>query len=229
MNQLNEKKFIDLAPCPECGGEIRILVHPAKGAWAQCSNCEQETHICGMDKIPVYNGIHIRRSTVNKVYRKWNQMAAENNGGSKLAPCPNCNGHTKIEANRITGAWVVCKTCKRDYNALPVSALEFRKNCSLTSDSVQRVQQKWEELAAQIAAGTYKEERREALMSMMHGCLQDRGYAPSEEQLEELFGIYEDCQEWDEYDRMVTGNTYGEIEDFVRHSRHVDEMCDEED
>lgn len=229
MNQLNEKKFIDLAPCPECGGEIRVRVHPARGAWAQCSNCEQETHICGMDEIPVYNGIHIRRSTVNKVYKMWNKRVAEM-GGSKLAPCPHCIGDTKIEANRVTGAWVVCKACQQDYNVVTVSALEFRKNGTLMPDSIHLVQRKWERIATQIASGTYKEERQEMLLRMMSECLKDRGYFPSDDQLDELFEIYEDCQEWDERGEvMFTGNTYAEIEDFVRHSRHVDEICDKEE
>ena len=58
----------------------------------------------------------------------------------------------------------------------------------------------------------------------MRDCLETRGYNPTEEQLDELVEIYTDCQEWDENDNMVTGNSYDEIEDLVRHSAEIDRI-----
>ena len=57
----------------------------------------------------------------------------------------------------------------------------------------------------------------------MKDCLETRGYSPTEDHLDELTDIYIDCQEWDG-DEMLTGRTYDEVEDFVRHSTAVDEV-----
>lgn len=62
------------------------------------------------------------------------------------------------------------------------------------------------------------------LKDIMKDCLETRGYEVTEDKLDELFDIYEDCQEWDDNDEMITGNTYDEVEDFVRHSSCVDEV-----
>ena len=59
---------------------------------------------------------------------------------------------------------------------------------------------------------------------IMKECLQTRGYNPTDDQIEELVDIYEDCQEWSEDGFMLTGNSYDEIEDFVKHSRCIDEV-----
>ena len=59
---------------------------------------------------------------------------------------------------------------------------------------------------------------------IMKECLQTRGYDPTDEQIEILADIYEDCQEWSEDGEMLTGNSYDEIEDFVRHSSMIDEV-----
>ena len=61
------------------------------------------------------------------------------------------------------------------------------------------------------------------LKDIMKDCLKTRGYKVTEDKLDELFEIYEDCQEWDD-DEMITGNTYDEVEDFVKHSSCVDEV-----
>lgn len=61
------------------------------------------------------------------------------------------------------------------------------------------------------------------LKDIMKDCLETRGYEVTEDKLDELFEIYEDCQEWDD-DEMITGNTYDEVEDFVKHSSCVDEV-----
>lgn len=67
----------ELKPCPSCGGEIRILVQIGRGAFAKCKICGKEYDICGMDKIPTYNAIHIRKSTVNKIRRWWTRRVGE--------------------------------------------------------------------------------------------------------------------------------------------------------
>ena len=63
------------------------------------------------------------------------------------------------------------------------------------------------------------------LKEIMRDCLEIRGYEVTEEKLNELYDIYEDCQEWAD-DKMLTGNTYDEVEDFVKHSSLVDEIFD---
>ena len=61
------------------------------------------------------------------------------------------------------------------------------------------------------------------LRGIMRECLESRGYDATDNNLEELFDVYQDCQEWDN-DEMLTGNTYDEVEDFVKHSPCVDEI-----
>ena len=61
------------------------------------------------------------------------------------------------------------------------------------------------------------------LKEIMRDCLEIRGYEVTEAKLDELYDIYEDCQEWDN-DKMLTGNSYDEVEDFVKHSSCVDEI-----
>ena len=65
----------------------------------------------------------------------------------------------------------------------------------------------------------------EYLKAIMKDCLEIRGYTVSEEKLGELYDIYEDCQEWDN-DKMISGWSYEEVEDFVKHSSCVDEVFD---
>ena len=43
------------------------------------------------------------------------------------------------------------------------------------------------------------------------------------DKLNELYEKNECCQEWDEKE-MITGKTYDEIEDFVKHSSSVDQV-----
>ncbi len=63
----------------------------------------------------------------------------------------------------------------------------------------------------------------ENLKNIMKDCLETRGYEVTEEKLDELYEIYEDCQLWDD-EKMLTGNSYDEVEDFVKHSRCVNEI-----
>jgi hypothetical protein len=62
---------------------------------------------------------------------------------------------------------------------------------------------------------------------MMKTCLEIRGYHVTEEKLNELWDIYEECHIWSG-EEMVTGKSYDEIEDFIKHSRAVDEIFDED-
>lgn len=64
---------IELKPCPECEGKIRIFTHIARGAFAVCQKCKREFDICGMDQIPTYNGCRFRKSTADKIRRMWNR------------------------------------------------------------------------------------------------------------------------------------------------------------
>ena len=61
----------------------------------------------------------------------------------------------------------------------------------------------------------------------MKDCLEIRGYQTSEEKLDELWEIYEECQEWDN-EVMITGKTFNEIEDFIKHSSSVEEVLTKE-
>lgn len=66
---------IELMPCPDCNGEIKIWTASGRGAFSECQKCGKEVDICGWDKIPLYCGCKIRKSTVNKIKRMWNRMA----------------------------------------------------------------------------------------------------------------------------------------------------------
>lgn len=68
-----------------------------------------------------------------------------------------------------------------------------------------------------------KSDDSEELKDIMRECLETRGYIVTDEKLDELYSIYEDCQEWDD-DEMLTGDSYLEVEDFVKHSSCVDEV-----
>lgn len=61
------------------------------------------------------------------------------------------------------------------------------------------------------------------LLEIMKDCLEIRGYEVTKDKLNELYEIYECCQKWDE-EKMITGKTYDEIEDFVKHSSSVDQI-----
>lgn len=63
------------------------------------------------------------------------------------------------------------------------------------------------------------------ISSIMRDCLEIRGYHVTKEKLSDLIDIYEDCQDWStDGTEMLTGTSYNEIEDFVKHSRHVEEL-----
>ena len=57
----------------------------------------------------------------------------------------------------------------------------------------------------------------------MKKLLKENGIDATKENLDELYSIYENCQEWDD-GKMLTGNTFDEIEDFVKYSPCVDEI-----
>lgn len=57
----------------------------------------------------------------------------------------------------------------------------------------------------------------------MKDCLEIRGYEVTQKKLDELYEIYEDGQIWFD-EKMLTGKSYDEVEDFVKHSSCVDEI-----
>lgn len=61
------------------------------------------------------------------------------------------------------------------------------------------------------------------LKEIMRDCLTIKGYKVTENKLNELWGIYEDCQLWDG-EKMLTGDSYAEVDDFVEHSCCVSEV-----
>ena len=65
--------MVKIKPCPECKGEIRILVNCERGAFAVCQSCEKEFDICGTEQIPLYQGCRIRKVTVDKIKNMWNR------------------------------------------------------------------------------------------------------------------------------------------------------------
>lgn len=74
---------IALNPCPACQGSVRIFTHIARGAFAECGACGKEYDICGMNQIPTYKGVRIRKSTADKIRRMWNKMSATENKKEK--------------------------------------------------------------------------------------------------------------------------------------------------
>lgn len=67
----------------------------------------------------------------------------------------------------------------------------------------------------------------EKLQAIMKDALEAKGYEVTEEKLEEIWGIYEDCQEWNVIGEMTTGFSYDAVVDFVKHSSSVDEVFNE--
>lgn len=65
------KKY-ELEPCPLCRGEIKIYTNIDRGAFARCNKCKKEFDVCGVDDIPIYHGVKIRKSTVRKIAKMWN-------------------------------------------------------------------------------------------------------------------------------------------------------------
>lgn len=64
----------------------------------------------------------------------------------------------------------------------------------------------------------------ENLRHIMRDRLEYRGFTVTDEKLDEICDIYEDCQEWDDNDNMITGNSYDEIDEFVKRSFEVDRI-----
>lgn len=71
---------VNLKPCPDCNGEIKIYLNLNRGAFSECQKCKKEVDICGWDKIPVYHGIKVRKSTADKIRRMWNKRAESERG-----------------------------------------------------------------------------------------------------------------------------------------------------
>ena len=62
-----------------------------------------------------------------------------------------------------------------------------------------------------------------ALLTMLSNCLRTQGYSFTDPQLKELYGIYTDCQKWDEGE-ILTGLTCDEVTDFVENSTCVKDI-----
>lgn len=65
--------------------------------------------------------------------------------------------------------------------------------------------------------------RKEDLITVMREELIKKGYFPTDDMLEELWQVYEDCQEWAD-NIMTTGASEDEVIDFVRESPCVQEV-----
>ena len=79
--------------------------------------------------------------------------------------------------------------------------------------------------ARMLSVNFERKEKTTSVQSIMRSCLETRGYQVTDEKLSDLIDIYEDCQEWSEDGtKMLTGTSFDEIDEFVRHNRHVDEI-----
>ena len=62
---------------------------------------------------------------------------------------------------------------------------------------------------------------KETLKKLMKDYLEANGYDPSEEKMDDLVDEYESMQTFTELEdgsfEMVTGNTYDEVSDWIRH------------
>lgn len=70
-----------LNPCPKCSGDIKIFTRTGVGAVAVCQKCKAEYTICGVDELHVYNGCKIRKSTVEKIQKMWNEQHLHKKSG----------------------------------------------------------------------------------------------------------------------------------------------------
>ena len=68
----------ELAPCPECQGEISLYTNIEKGVFARCKRCKSEFDVCDMAQVPLYRGVKIRKSTIRKIKKLWNGMVNKN-------------------------------------------------------------------------------------------------------------------------------------------------------
>lgn len=95
-----------------------------------------------------------------------------------------------------------------------------------TGDIAPELSLLWDELSEKMAELMFKliqQNSAYGTIDMMKDMLESKGYTFTEEQLNELHDIYLDCQEWND-DEMLTGHTYDEVLDFVKHSPCVDEV-----
>lgn len=61
-----------LKPCPKCKSKITLYTNIERGVFARCEQCKSEFDVCGMDKVPVYDGVKVRKSTIRKIKKMWN-------------------------------------------------------------------------------------------------------------------------------------------------------------
>lgn len=84
---------MSLHPCPECSGEIKIYARTGVGAVAVCQKCKAEYIVCGVDDLHIYNGCKIRKSTVEKVEKMWNERHLHRNPDILASINPEWNEH----------------------------------------------------------------------------------------------------------------------------------------
>lgn len=73
---------VTINECPECNGQIRILIRmlageaaSSNGVFAICSRCKKEYYVCGLNDVPVYDKCaKTRKSVDNMVKHLWNKM-----------------------------------------------------------------------------------------------------------------------------------------------------------
>ena len=65
----------ELKPCPKCKSKITLYTNIERGVFARCEQCKSEFDVCGMDKVPVYDGVKVRKSTIRKIKKMWNRRA----------------------------------------------------------------------------------------------------------------------------------------------------------
>ena len=67
----------ELKPCPNCKGQVTLYVNIERGVFARCKQCKSEFEVCTMAEAPTYGGTKIRKSTVQKIIKKWNRRATD--------------------------------------------------------------------------------------------------------------------------------------------------------
>lgn len=66
---------LELNQCPKCKGQITLFTNIERGVFARCEQCKSEYDVCSMDKVSIYDGVKIRKSTIRKIEKMWNRMA----------------------------------------------------------------------------------------------------------------------------------------------------------
>lgn len=65
----------ELKLCPKCNEKITLYSRFGVGVVAKCQKCKQEFVVCGVADLKLYNGCRIRKSTIGKIEKMWNNQA----------------------------------------------------------------------------------------------------------------------------------------------------------